>query len=148
MIKGIKFNIPNKKGKYLYEVLNSINVLAYKWFINEDDIYCIENYKNLFQDQYLNGYEFKDIIMKNEYYIINTEIRAFSDEVKYENIQTYEDFLQSNVEILIIIIDSEYGEIYCKNESMLSNFYKEFKSSNFNPMFIKEDSLRKKICIF
>lgn len=46
-------------------------------------------------------------------------------------INNYNDFLNSNCEIIILFSDSIFGEIYCKLEKNLNKIYENLRKNDF-----------------
>jgi hypothetical protein len=113
-MRGISFKINNDYGKVLYDILYGIDVSNMFWNISQDDIYK-ENKEKLFIKKNLDGVSFlKDI--KNEiYYCCFAKIVSSPHDFIDKVIDGYNDYLNSNAETVILICDSIYVEIYCKN---------------------------------
>lgn len=148
MINGIMFKILNKRGKYLFDILKDIDVIKYEWYIRNDEIYYDQDYKDLFDNNKINGKELYKRILIEDYYIINIQLMGYKEKSDYKEIEVYDDFKNSTCEIMLCIIDSIYCEIYLKDESLIKKLYKSLDEKNFNPIYITEKNLRNKVSIF
>lgn len=144
MIRGIKFKIPNKWGYILKDILKDISLENYIVKINEDNEIWIENDKQLLEEKIIEGEKFSKLISKNLYYTIFANIHIYEKESKISNIKTYEQFLKSDCEIIILIIDSIDVCIYVKNKEILNRIelnVKENKFKNINYITDENDNI-------
>lgn len=113
-MRGISFEIDNEYGNILYDILCGINVSSMFWSISQDEIYK-ENGKELFTQKNIEGITFLNKIKNERYYTIFAKIVLYSHNFIDEEINDYSEYLNSKAEIVILINDSIYVEIYCKN---------------------------------
>ncbi|WP_214762636.1 DUF2691 family protein [Exiguobacterium sp. s146] len=126
MKRGIRFNIPNTYGRFLTDMLSPIDIAAYSWFVGGEESYRVKN-GNLDQPLFpeateMDGETFSDLIHQDEHYLIFVNVKAFSKE-PVKDIETYEAFRDSNCELTLLIVDSTFVDIYCKDETLLESFY-------------------------
>ena len=141
MIRGIKFKIPNKWGYILKDILKDISLENYIVKINEDNEIWIENDKQLLEEKIIEGEKFSKLISKNLYYTIFANIHIYEKESKISNIKTYEQFLKSDCEIIILIIDSIDVCIYVKNKEILNRIELNVKENKFkNIKYITDEN--------
>lgn len=141
MIRGIKFKIPNKWGYVLKDILKDISLENYIVKINEDNEIWIENDKQLLEEKIIEGEKFSKLISKNLYYTIFANMHIYEKESKISNIKTYEQFLKSDCEIIILIIDSIDVCIYVKNKEILNRIELNVKENKFkNIKYITDEN--------
>lgn len=125
MKRGISFEITNEYGNFLEMILNPIDVTAYNWYIGGEESYLIENNQSepLFPEEIngLDGTILKQIIEKPKYYLIFVNIKAFTKEKSIVDVSTFNEFLKSDCQIVLLIIDSVYVSIYCKDKEKLED---------------------------
>ncbi len=142
MIRGLQFKINNDWNNYLYLILKSINIKKYVWKIRESEIICkqADAFQPLFQQNIIKGESFLKRIMLENYYIVNANIQAFFNDIALvEEIETYEDFLKSDCQLILFCSDSIYVEIYCKSEGILRAMYQTCSNYHFSGLsFITE----------
>ncbi|WP_235852134.1 DUF2691 family protein [Niallia nealsonii] len=63
---------------------------------------------------------------KNNYYIVFAELQAYS-QGKMVEIDTYEGFMKRDCKLILLIVDSYYTTIYCKDKDKLEPLYKKYK---------------------
>ena len=148
MINGIRFEIPNEPGKYLFDILKDIDVVNYEWHVKDDEVYYDDNYKDLFDNTKITGKEIYKKISTENYYIINIQLIGYKENNDCEQIQIYDDFKNSKCEIMLCIYDSVYSEIYLKDKVLLEKIYKSLDEKKLNPIYITEKNTRNKISIF
>ena len=131
MIKGIQFEIPNKWGYVLRDILKDINLANYVFEINDDNEIWMENNKQLFVEEVIGGEDFNKLICQNPYYIIFANIHIYKTGSKISKIKTYKEFLDSECEIIILIIDSINICIYVKDKEKLDKIKLNAKKNEF-----------------
>lgn len=114
---GIRFEIPNEWNNYLSLIFNDVNDKSFNWFISDEEIY-LADYSDLFKESIYKNNTFKEVISNNKYYLISGNILAFKSS-NFKDINTYEDFQNSDCEILVVVVDSYYVDVYVKNDKIL-----------------------------
>lgn len=115
MIRGISFLIPNKYGSVLKLIFENVNVEAFTWYNIEgqDQVFGAHNAFIFDQNQY-SGEQFKRIIEQDDYYTLSVKLQA-SPINQFENINNYNDFLNGVTQIVLLICDGIYVEVYIKD---------------------------------
>ena len=125
----IEKKIDTKKIKLL-NLLNSLNLTKYNWNVVEKEI--ILNKKNIDLETVIDVDVLKNIISNELYFIYFLNIRAYPKNKKISGIKNYSDFLKSDCEIIILISDGNFIEIYSKNQETLENVKKIAKTNKYN----------------
>lgn len=131
MIRGIKFEIPNEWGYVLRDILKDINLANCVFYIDNDNEIWTENNEQLFIEDIIDGEDFNKLISKNPYYAIFANIHIYIKGSKISKIKTYEEFLNSECEIIILIIDSMNICIYVKDKEKLDKIELNAKKNEF-----------------
>lgn len=124
MKRGIIFKIPNEYGKILGDLLKPFNTETFNWYIGGEESYFIQNDtlgEALFHEEIygMDGRVLKELLENNEYYIIFANFKAFPQEKDVIDVQTYEEFLNSDCQLVLLVVDCEYATVYCKDQGML-----------------------------
>jgi Protein of unknown function (DUF2691) len=135
MKRGISFEIPNKYGSLLGEVLKPIDITAFSWRIGNGELYIIVNNeldKELFSGdkEVIEGVELRSLLENNKYYVIFADLQAYPKD-EFSDIETYDEFLKSNCELILLVVDSCYVTIYCKNKGTIELLYKNATDCGF-----------------
>lgn len=122
MIRGICFEMPNEYGTFLAKILNPIDIQSFSWKIGYGESYKVIN-KELGEDLFseakvIDGTTLKMLLENNSYYIIFADLQAFP-KGKMEEINTFQDFLKSDCELVLLIVDCCDVTIYCKDRDKL-----------------------------
>lgn len=123
---GLDIRVKNEYNIYLHKILNGIDLLEYRYEIYADQIYYIKNgetREGIFNDDVLSGEDFIKCISINSYWFIFVDIKAYKVGNASTKIETFEDFLNSNCELVFLCTDSSYIEIYCKDKEILNKIY-------------------------
>ena len=148
MKRGLTLEIPNKYGSLLGEVLKPIDITTFSWCIGGGESYKVVNNQLdedlfSFDKEIIEGLELKNLLENNKYYIIFTDLKAYPKGKEFLHIETYEDFMISNCELVLLIVDCSYTTIYCKNQGVIELLYKnaiEFGFENVNYLTDENDA--------
>lgn len=145
MKRGISFEIPNKYGTLLGEVLKPIDTTVFSWRICDGESYIVVDDKlaeELFSEdkKEMEGTELKILLEKNMYYIISADLQAYP-KGKFSHIETYEEFIESQCELILLVVDCCYVTIYCKNKETIELLYKNGAECGFeNVEYITDEN--------
>ncbi|MBR0302462.1 MAG: DUF2691 family protein, partial [Clostridia bacterium] len=121
MIVGINFIIPQVNDTLLWKILNPIDPSNYYWYIDKSqtEVWNEDGSNDLFEKETYTGIDFSNHI-KCKHKIIFLKAIANSFNVCEKTILTYEDFLRSDCQLVLLIYDCEFVEIYSKSFELLS----------------------------
>ncbi len=146
--KGISFEIPNKYGTYLSEILEPLPYAEFQWSIDDDEIYKIKDgeflSEGLFKDMcnVLSGNELYEIASSCSQYLIFITLRAFNKYGKIVTVNNYQNFLESDCQIILGVYDCSYVMLWCKDSRLVSMLFHYFQEKGFdNLKYITEDEL-------
>lgn len=135
MKRGVSFIIPNKYGSLIYDILKPVCIESYNWFIGADQINIVENNclsnNTLFEQQIIDGCHFYHKIKDNVYYVIFTELKAFPKDDDIDEIVSYDDFIKSKCEIIVLISDCCFVDIYCKDDNLIKKIFENAKIQGY-----------------
>lgn len=127
MYRGIEFELVHSYPDILKFLFYDFDATKYIWDIFNEQAWD-EKYNELFESRVYSSSEFKNALQKPDFSIMLLQIYAFNDKVNI--IESYEDYLLSDCQIMLFIIDCDFIEIYCKNEKDLKFFY--YKAEKLN----------------
>jgi len=135
--RGISFEIPNKYGRLLGEILKPFDTTKFIWRSGGVESYLLkgdELGELLFKDElnWMEGIHFKELIEDNNYYLIFADLKAYPKINQGDDIKTYEDFLKSDCQFVLLVVDSAYVTIYCKDYESLKSLYENAKNKGFD----------------
>jgi len=144
-VRGVSFKIPNEYGNQLFDILKEIDVSRWDWQIGGGEAYIIENGtlgKELFGTRTsLTGKELFKLISENEYYLIFADLKAYKNVESELEIVTYEDYLESDCQFVLLLVDSSYVTIYSKNKSTIQSLYHQAVTAKYkNVEYITDDN--------
>lgn len=139
MNRGIRFEIPNAYGRFLGEILKPMEVSNFDWFIGEEESYFVVDDTlgdSLFPDMIMgmNGEELQKIIDNNEYYLIFANLKAFPKGTQVTDVITYEDYVKSECQMVLLVIDSTYVSVYCKDLEKVEGLYNHISRQGFESL--------------
>ena len=100
-----------------------------------------ERMKKGFYDSHvlIDGKSIEKAIERDSYYFIFLDLKAYSNNEVWGNIETYEDFVESNCELIFLCVDSAFIEIYGKNEMVLQTIHDNCIKNNFDAIKVISD---------
>lgn len=129
MIRGITFGIPNEYGRHLANILKPLEITTFNWLVESEESYFVS--KNqletpFFPDEQevIDGVTMHNLINRGCYYLIFADVKGFPKGKNVTKITTYEEFVNSDCELIILIVDCSYTTLYCKNNEMTRKLYK------------------------
>lgn len=127
-MRGIRFTTPNKYDKFLYLIFKNVPFDQYAWHVDQTEIIYYDKIHNrvsedFFNHKILSGSDFKEAILRDNYYVYLANIQAYPLNSSHDSILSYYDFLRSKCQILLLCADATYYDLYCKNQSLLNDIY-------------------------
>ncbi|MNW56917.1 hypothetical protein D3C74_346740 [compost metagenome] len=128
MKRGISFEIPNQYGKFLGDILEPFETNKFNWHIGGEESYYIQSGTlgdPLFSEEVeaMSGELFEHIIENYEYYLIFQSVKAFPKEKRLVDVQTYKEFIDSDCQLVLLVVDTSYVTVYCKDNGMLDSLF-------------------------
>ena len=124
-IKGVSFNVSSLKSNHiLRDIFKCIDVNGYIWYIIKsqseiwDELY---SYELFYKTKYYGG-EFTQLI-NNSHCINFLKLQAYSEDNIFVNIHTYDEFEKSECQIMVLIYDCEFVEIYAKEFCLVKRMF-------------------------
>jgi hypothetical protein len=134
-VRGISFEIPNAYGKYLFEILDGTNIKGLIWKIGGGESYFIENNtlgNPLFPTTcILDGERLHKEISKEDYYLIFVDLKGFPKKSDVREIATYQEFVESECQFVLLLIDSSYVTIYSKDQITIKHIFSKAVTAGY-----------------
>lgn len=131
---ALDINVKNEKSNYLSKIFSGIDLQQFVWEIIHEDFRYSENGERkgkFFEMDVLSGEEFLKCISRDKYYMIFADIKAYPSGCKRTEIDTFNDFLESNCELVFLCTDSVFIEFYCKDRDILDKVYNNCIGNEF-----------------
>ncbi|NBI27935.1 DUF2691 family protein [Chengkuizengella marina] len=132
MIRGISFEITNEYGVFIADILKTIDITKFNWQISSGEFYDQAG-EELFSEEIkiIDGTVFKNQLENNSYYIVFANLKAYPKEKVISKIESYEEFINSECQLVLLITDSCYTTIYCKEKEELELLYQNVIDCGF-----------------
>ncbi|MBF4696041.1 DUF2691 family protein [Fusibacter ferrireducens] len=143
MIRGIEFLLPDGHDRHLYHILKSINLENKVCYIEFNEVYFKSkdrHFEDFFIKNAYNGQELTAHIHAHEHFIIFFEVFIYPEKGIYEQIESYNDFIESDCEMILLISDSVYCEVYHKSEVILQRLFKIFEKLGYEGIIYKDEN--------
>ena len=119
MINCIIFVLKPSHYEVLRELLLLIKAEDYRWSVGDSDIYALPSLENILTKGNYHGQEIIEALNQKIFYVFS-EFFAF----KTSNIappKSYKELSESDCEIAIFIVDSDYYSVYVKNDALFDS---------------------------
>ena len=137
-MNAIKFELNNEYSNFLSKIFNHFDEENYVWKIADSEV-LINADQFLFEKEYYDETDFKKIINEQKYYLIFLSIELYKNNPSSEQIRNYDDFLKSDCELFLRIIDSTLVYICTKNKEILDIIYNNAIENNFSNVSLIEN---------
>lgn len=145
---GLSFEIPNKYGTYLSEILEPLPYANFHWLIDDVEIYKILDGEllggELFRDRdkALSGNELYKIAASCSQYLIFITLRAFHKTENMMPVMSFQEFMMSDCQILLGVYDCSEVMFWCKDSNLISRMCDYIQEKGYkNLQHITEDEL-------
>ncbi|SET71439.1 Protein of unknown function [Oceanobacillus limi] len=145
-MRGLSFEIPNTYGKFLYDILGEMDFSRFVWYVQGVESYIMDgndlSEKLLFPTTaILDGEKLKQKVSSEAYYLIFADLKAFPHESDVSEITTYQEFVTSNCQFVLLVVDSSYVSIYAKDQKMIQQLYANAQAAGYeNIEFTTEEN--------
>ncbi|HHT7152959.1 hypothetical protein BK718_06990 [Bacillus thuringiensis serovar andalousiensis] len=145
MKRGIFVDIPNEYSNVLWKVLNPIDITEFDWRVRDEESYLIargELDEALFPEEpsVVEGLALKKLVKDNIYYLIFADLKAYPKGEKTIDIETFEEFKESKCEVVVLVADGEYIQIYAKNQEEIEMMYENAVNQGFYVEYITDEN--------
>ena len=125
MLRGVFFKLKKSSNNVLLDVLSCIDVQNYCWYNIESETQVWDNtHKDkLLKSNYYNGTALLEYITV-EHFAMFGKLQAYLKDSNFKDINTYDDFKNSDCQIMLLIYDCDFVEIYAKDKRVIDSFYK------------------------
>ncbi|MEI1421532.1 DUF2691 family protein [Bacillus cabrialesii] len=138
MKRGVSFQIPNEYGRFLWRILQPLEITNYNWQTSGESYFVVDGELD---DEVLFKTDLAKRLKTNQYYTIFVEPQAFPCGKTVNQIKTYEEFVDSGCELVLLIADNSYVSIYCKNKHTIEKLYFNALKNDFaDVQFITDEN--------
>ncbi len=120
MTRGIFFIVNQQVGDVLRGLLTELEASKYYWHIIPSQTEALDSSfkKDIFKNEYYVGKELLNCNFHDSY-IIFLKLAAYAEKCDEKDMLTYADFKASNCQMLFLVHDCKYVEIYVKSIHLL-----------------------------
>lgn len=126
----IEFQIQNEYNDFLTKILDGIDFNNYSVKIFEDEVFDLQS-NFLFNKKEYSYIEFLSYIKNKQYYLTFFNLQLYRITNSNKKIMNYNDFYNSECELILFVTDCEYVQIYCKDELKSKLIYDNAKKNKF-----------------
>ena len=146
MKRGIIVDIPHEYDNLLWKVLKPIDITAFDWqAMGREEAYIIiedELGPELFSEdnEIMVGSALKKLIKDNIYYLLFVDLKAYPKGEVLGEIETYEEFKESKCEVVVLVADGDYIQIYVKNQEEIEMMYENARNQGLYVEYITDEN--------
>ncbi|MEK5246996.1 DUF2691 family protein [Bacillus sp. FSL R9-9530] len=145
MKRGIFVDIPNEYDNLLWKVLKPIDITSFDWRVENEESYFILPDglgPELFSEdnKVMSGLELKKLIKDNIYYLIFADLKAYPKGEEVVDIETYEEFKESKCEVVVLVADGDYIQVYAKNQEEIEMMYENAIDQGFYVEYVTDEN--------
>ncbi|PGV60602.1 hypothetical protein COD94_19685 [Bacillus cereus] len=145
MKRGIFVDIPNGYDNLLWKVLKPIQISSFDWWVGNEESYLVARGgldDALFPEEpsVVEGLDLKKLVKDNIYYLIFADLKAYPKGEAAVDIETYEEFKESKCEVVILVVDSQYIQIYAKDQKAIKLMYENAMNQGFYVEYVTDEN--------
>lgn len=141
MVRGVSFDmVPSSNA--LYQILKCFDPEKYYWFNIDSQNEAWDGPKGapLFERDCYDGRSFVKRIM-SEHFIAFLKLQAYFKENAFVDIHSYDEFVKSDCQLLLLIYDCESVDIYAKDLTIIKSIYENALINHFSEIqYITENN--------
>ena len=124
MLRGVSFKLKNISETVLLDVLSCIDIENYCWhnIESQTQIWDKTRKNNLLTSSCYDGATLQKEISL-EHFAMFVKFQAYFKDGAFTDINTYDDFINSDCQIIFLLCDCEFIEIYAKDKEIVDKFY-------------------------
>ncbi len=137
-MRGLEFHCNDEQSALLAALFDHIELDLFTFLIPESEVLKPEIIPIRIPNQ-ISGKEFANIIKNGPYWIYNINIQAYPIHAQPKLVLEYADYMNSNCELVLFIVDRFYGELYVKDKYLLMQFIENLEAAACTNIQIKTD---------
>ena len=125
MTRGVFFKLTNQFDTILLDILSCVDVENYCWYNvrSENQVWDKTRKERFLKSDYYSGTALSECI-SNEHYAMFAKLQAYFIDGAFKDIDNYDDFKNSDCQIMLLLYDCDYVEIYAKDKNVIDSFYR------------------------
>ncbi|MGE6596380.1 DUF2691 family protein [Bacillus proteolyticus] len=145
MKRGIFVDIPNGYDNLLWKVLKPMQISSFDWWVGSEESYLVARGgldDALFPEEpsVMEGLDLKKLVKDNIYYLIFADLKAYPKGEAAVDIETYEEFKESKCEVVVLVVDSQYIQIYAKDQKAIKLMYENAMNQGFYVEYVTDEN--------
>lgn len=115
----------------LYVENEGRNLFCNRWELNDQEFFK--------DNSVVEEAGFANHLKTNQYYTIFVELQAYPFGQAVDLVQTYEEFVDSDCELVLLLADSSYVSIYCKDRNVIEKLFINALKNDFEEVQLITD---------
>jgi hypothetical protein len=114
---AIQIKMKNDYNNFIGKIFLGVDLSTYFWNIEYEEIIP----ESTLSIGLLYPKEFLNLFFSQEYYVVFLDMKAFNKVEEICHIETLDQFISSECQLMVLCYDSIYCEIYSKNPDVISS---------------------------
>ena len=141
MIRGISFEVPQATADILWRIMQGADIQQLDWYVvqAQTEVWDRPFGTDFFTQAAYKGPAFSERI-RNDHFIVFLKLQAYPHSENFQNISTYEAFVQSNCQLRLLVYDCSFVEVYAKSRDVLHAVFQNAVQNRYNNVAYITDS--------
>lgn len=141
MIRGISFEVPQSTTDTLWKILQGADIQQFDWYVvqAQTEVWDKPFGTDFFTQAAYKGPAFSKRI-RDDHFIVFFKLQAYPHSENFQNISTYETFVQSDCQLLLLVYDCSFVEVYVKSQDVLHVVFQNAVRNRYNNVAYITDS--------
>lgn len=124
MVRGVSFEISQKTAYTLSDIFKTVDMEQFYWYVVQAQTETWDKPfgEDFFKKEIYSGNEFSKTIQE-EHFIVFLKLQAYPCLKNFQNISVYSDFAKSDCQLILLIYDCSFVEVYAKNQAILQGIF-------------------------
>lgn len=142
-MKAIKCEFPNDYGFFLKPIMEALNEKTWTWSIEVSEVYRMVdgNVVNVFEsNESISNEQFIQTLADKSHYLVFAEWKAFPDLESIRPITNFQEFISSDCQFIILVVDTCYVTLIAKDYGLLANIHKALQNNGVSEIQILNET--------
>lgn len=123
-MRGFQFNIQAGYMDLINSLFEGINLKSYDLYNYDNDIVLMDGGCLKLKNELIDDEMFEELKQKAPYLVVFLHVCAYEKGAESVKIKEFSDYLNSQCQFVIFVVDADLVEVYVKNEELFLQFLK------------------------
>lgn len=138
-MRGFQFNLKSRYMDLINSLFEGIDLKSYDLYNCDNDIVLMNGGDLKLTNKLIDDEMFEELKRKAPYLVVFLHVCAYEKGAKSIKIKELSDYLNSQCQFVIFVVDADLVEVYAKNEALFLQFLKNAIKIKGTEIKIKTD---------